>query len=111
NRYIEDVAQDSVRLVLALVWGSITITATQRRSAADVLKRKGSRAVVLTDSRISRGVLTAVSWLGGNIQGYPWSQLEQAVEDAGGESETKVKLRDVSRKYYQSVQGTDEGES
>lgn len=57
--------KDSVRGAIVFVHGDNGLTAKQRSELADVIKlmRPGFRTAVLTESRVTRGVLTALNWL------------------------------------------------
>jgi hypothetical protein len=110
NKYIADVETGTIRVVFALVWGSITVTATQRKSAAESLKKTGSSAIVLTDSRISRGILTAISWMGGSVKAWSWADLDKAVGDTGSSNTTRAELTRIARAFYDSVKETDAGD-
>lgn len=72
--------QDGVKLVFSLTTPeAASPTATQRKLAADSMKKRQVTAVVITESRLIRGVLTAVSWLGANVNGFSWAELENAL--------------------------------
>lgn len=101
DNYISDIVENDVRLVFALVAGSITVNATQRKSAADVLKQKNSSAVVLTDSRVARGILTAISWLGANVKAIPWSDIDRAVEETSSPAPVSKRLKQLAEKFHQ----------
>jgi hypothetical protein len=57
--------KDTVRAAVVFVHGDNALTAKQRSELADVIKlmRPGFRTAVLTESRVTRGVLTALNWL------------------------------------------------
>jgi hypothetical protein len=99
NRYIDELMRASVKSTFSLVEGSITITATQRKAAADALKAKNLPAVVIIDDRISRGILTAISWLGGNVKGFSWSEIDKAVSAVDTSTETRAKLTKLAKEF------------
>ena len=72
--------QDGMKLVFSLtVPDAASPSATQRKAAADAMKKRQVKAVVITESRLIRGVLTAVGWLGASVGGFSWSELEKAL--------------------------------
>lgn len=99
NRYIDELLRSKVKATFSLVEGSITVTATQRKSAADALKTKNLPAVVIIDDRISRGILTAISWLGGNVKGFSWAEADKAVEAIDTSEVTRAKLRLLTKAF------------
>lgn len=101
NKYIEELLKADVKATFSLVEGSITVTATQRRSAAEALKTKSLPAVVIIDDRISRGILTAISWLGGNVKGFSWSEVDKAVNAVDTSPATRAKLATLAKKFLQ----------
>ncbi|MEX1367026.1 MAG: hypothetical protein AB1Z98_28115 [Nannocystaceae bacterium] len=92
SSYIDQLTLAKVKGTFSMVDGSITITATQRKAAADTLTKKKIPAVVVIDNRFSRGILTAISWLGGNVQAFPWKDVAKAVEAVETEQLTRDKL-------------------
>ena len=35
---------------------------------------------MVTDDKLVRGILTAISWFGGNVKAYPWAELKAAIQ-------------------------------
>lgn len=99
NAYIDTLMKSNVRGTFSLVDGSITITATQRKAAADALTSKKIPAIVIIDNRFSRGILTAISWLGGNIKAFGWKDIEKAVSTVDSSSGTKKKLLEIAASF------------
>jgi len=83
NRFLEAISENNTEYVLTLALGSPSLTATQRKAAADLLKRKSIPAAVVTESPLVRGIVTAVSWLGAKTKSFSWKDLDQAVEYCG----------------------------
>jgi hypothetical protein len=57
--------KDKLRGTMVFVHGDGGLTAKQRSELAEVIKvmRPGFRSAVLTNSRVTRGILTALNWL------------------------------------------------
>jgi hypothetical protein len=76
----EAIDQDGMKLIFSLTTPeAASPTATQRKAAADAMKKRGVTALVITESRLIRGVLTAVGWLGASVSGFSWAELEKAL--------------------------------
>ncbi len=67
------------RINLSLTSSKASITAIQRKAASDVLKARNVTAIVLTDSALARGIVTALTWLGTNVRAYSYADVPQAI--------------------------------
>lgn len=91
--FIADLSSPSVKRVLGLAVGSITIHAKQRRSAVVAMKDKRVAAVV--GSSVARGIATALSWMGLQLRAYDWASLSDAfdyLEPPGLSTEASIEL-------------------
>jgi hypothetical protein len=80
-KFVAAMGGDGVKLIFAMTTNdSPGITATQRKAAADVMTAKSLNSVVVTSNRLTRGILTALSWLGAKVKGFNWDTLESALE-------------------------------
>ena len=68
-----------IKKMIALNAGTTEVNSVQRKQAAELNKAKGLNCAVVTDDRLVRGIVTAVSWLGGNLKPFSWSNLRDAV--------------------------------
>lgn len=75
--YIVDLRDLKGKRLLGTAVGSIDVTATQRKEAAEVMK--GWPMSIVTDSAVARGVATAMKWLGLDIEGFSWKNVEDAL--------------------------------
>ncbi|MEM7155168.1 MAG: hypothetical protein AAF799_20135 [Myxococcota bacterium] len=64
--------------VLGIAIGAIGVTSVQRKRIAQLLK--GKKIIVITDSAISRGIMTALGWLGLDIKSFNVTEFELAAE-------------------------------
>ncbi len=92
---LDDMRRPEVRAIFSLSFGATGVSAVQRKAAADVMQSKDIPAIVIADSRITRGVLTAVSWLGANIQSFSWSRVDDALARLDTNPELKEELRGI----------------
>ncbi|NJK32665.1 MAG: hypothetical protein HC927_09785 [Deltaproteobacteria bacterium] len=96
-QFVSALGEDGVRMAFAVtVDEAFGISATQRKSAAEVMQARNLSAVAVTNSRVLRGVLTAVSWLGAKVKAYPWDALDAAVDATGATPEQKDQLRQLA---------------
>lgn len=101
NQFVGDLKASNARVIFSVSMGSTPLTATQRKAAADVMRDKQLMAVVVTDSRMTRGVITAVSWLGANAKAFGWedADLAKAVQATGASTELQARLLEVSKAF------------
>lgn len=88
ERFIADLKNNTVRVIFSCA-DNANISSTQRKLTSEALQAKNIYAVVVTNSRITRGMLTAISWLGGSLNGYSWDDLEGAIKAAKNPSAEK----------------------
>ncbi|MEM7155228.1 MAG: hypothetical protein AAF799_20435 [Myxococcota bacterium] len=99
--FIEALQSQKIKRLFALVIGAATIDATQRKTAADTFRGHGITTAVVSDHRMTRGVLTALSWLGADVKPFPWSELEAAVTHISDSQTTSEALTKIA----EQVQG------
>ncbi len=92
---------DAVRVIFSVSTGATSLTATQRKAAAEVMRQNDLGAVVLTDNRLVRGIITAVSWLGANANAFPWTDqgIEKAVAATNASQATQQRLREIATAF------------
>lgn len=78
--HMRDLADEPVTRVLGLNIGTIQLTSVQRKQASDIAKQRGLFSIIVSDSAMTRGIITAVSWLGANIRAFPWSDFDGAMK-------------------------------
>jgi hypothetical protein len=44
------------------------------------VKKRNIPVIVVTDDRMVRGLVTAVSWMGAQVDAYSWKEIEKAVQ-------------------------------
>jgi predicted Fe-Mo cluster-binding NifX family protein len=91
-RFLADIKKGA-RIVFAVSEGDPAPSPTQRRDAAKALTDHGVTAIVITESRISRGILTAMSWFGANVKAYSWTELDKAIEHASSSAPVQKEIR------------------
>jgi hypothetical protein len=78
--FMKELRTQPVTNYFAGTLGKAETTSTQRKQAADVLKAKGIRTAAVTDDTFTRGIVTAVSWLGANVAAFAWSDIDGALK-------------------------------
>ncbi|MCH9681783.1 MAG: hypothetical protein K0V04_10145 [Deltaproteobacteria bacterium] len=94
--FLDDLRNSSADHVFAIAAGVATLTPVQRRSSAEEFKAKNIMTQVVTDSALTRGIVTAVSWLGANITSYSWKDLEKAFTELGASPAVESRLRELA---------------
>lgn len=87
DAFLSTMRERQTPLIFAFTTGTATLKPTMRKAAADTMTQAGTAAIVLTDNRYTRGILTAVSWFGAKIRSYSWDDLEKAIEVANATTE------------------------
>jgi hypothetical protein len=60
--------------------GSASSTATQRKEGAELIRSRNIPVAVVTDDRLVRGFVTAVSWIGANVSAFSWANTAGALK-------------------------------
>jgi hypothetical protein len=72
------------------------MSSTQRRQAAQLAEELSLRTVVVTDDRIGRGIVTAVSWLGADIRAASWASIGDASVFLGKQGRSAATLASLA---------------
>lgn len=99
--YLTVLRSGDCRLIFTLVKGAVSIDANMRSSAAGALKVHDLPVMVITDSRLTRGMLTAMSWLGAKFSPYRWADLDTAVDLTNAPNEVKQALRTAAKAFQE----------
>jgi hypothetical protein len=78
REFAQEIDAAHVTKCLGGALANASLTSVQRKIVADALKRNNVKVAAITDDRLVRGVITAVSWLGVNIKSFEWSQILEA---------------------------------
>lgn len=97
--FIADLGSTSVKRILGLAIGAITIHAKQRRSAVIAMKDKRVAAVV--GSSVARGIATALSWMGLQLRAYDWDSLVDAFDYLGPQGLTSEACVEIVRELLE----------
>ncbi|MEM9456989.1 MAG: hypothetical protein AAGF11_22620 [Myxococcota bacterium] len=97
--FLSTLKNNELRHCFSLTIGSAPVKPTQRKSAAEVLSENDIPATVLTDNRLTRGILTAVSWLGANVRSFSWDELDTAMEVADVPTQYREDVRKIAAEY------------
>lgn len=79
DAWIADIEAYKFPFVIGAAGGGASITGKQRRRVIEAFGNERN-VVVLVDDRLTRGIFTALSWLGLNVRCYPWLQMHEAIE-------------------------------
>ncbi len=80
TEFINNLKRPEIKKYIGTVVGAGEANSIQRKSASEVFKVRKIPAVVITESSIVRGIVTAVSWWGANIKSYDWPELRKGLE-------------------------------
>lgn len=83
DRFIADLKSKPVARYLATNLGTIEVSSVQRKKFTDFSKTKPFPLAVVTDEKLVRGLVTAISWVGVNVKAFSWKELKAAVDHLG----------------------------
>jgi hypothetical protein len=93
--FISDLKRKPVSRYLATNVGSAEVTSLQRKKFVDLSKVKPFPVAVVTDERVVRGLVTAISWLGVNVKAFAWSELHDATKHLGMDETLETNVVDA----------------
>lgn len=93
QRWLHEVQDSNVQAILAVAKGVATVNATQRKATAEMIKKKNIRTYVVTDSALTRGIVTAVSWLGAQISSHSWKNLDEVLSQLDRPPEVTSRIK------------------
>jgi hypothetical protein len=76
--WTKDIKAKPVTRLLGANVGVVEANSGQRKLAVDTVKGKGMPVAIVSDQALTRGVVTAASWLGANIRAFSWHELSAA---------------------------------
>lgn len=98
NGFVNALVNKDIRKIFSLVVGPATINAAQRKGAADTFTSRGVKAIVVVDNRMTRGIITALSWLGASVEGFSWAHLDSAIAEITDSSEQHIQLKKIAER-------------
>jgi hypothetical protein len=78
--FTKDFVTRRVTRYLGTAVGVVEVTSLQRKLISGVLIERRIPVAAVSDEKIVRGLVTAVSWLGVNIKAFSWTDLTDAVK-------------------------------
>lgn len=97
--FLELLRTAPITTYLACFHGSFNSSSVQRKEGADIVKSRNLSVAVVTDDRLVRGVVTALSWLGAKVSAFSWADVATAVEHVGGEGERASRILGTINKF------------
>lgn len=76
NEYYSALKSHTFTHCFGMGLGVSRLTSTQRKQFSQVMK--GKEIVVVIDNAVTRGIITALGWLGLNIKSFDWNNIESA---------------------------------
>jgi hypothetical protein len=78
--FIKQLKRTGVTKFLGTSMGASEVNSVQRKIAADVFKIRKIPVVIVTESSLVRGIVTAVSWLGADVKAFDWIDLRKGLD-------------------------------
>jgi hypothetical protein len=89
--------------------GKVEATSLQRKQGAELFKSRNIRAAVITDDTFVRGLVTAVNWLGANVNAFSWSDTKNALKYLGTVGSAAERAHDVLTKLRAEAEAAARG--
>ena len=105
KEFVKDLGTKPITRYLGVNIGAVQVSSTQRKAASDVVRRRGIQLAVVTDEKLVRGMVTAVSWLGVDVKAFSWAELREAIEHLGIRQPQAEKIMDVVAKLKVDYMG------
>lgn len=102
--YLEELRSHRVTKILTATVGAISLTSIQRKQAAEISDALQITNAVVTDEQIVRGFMTALSWVGVKIKGFPWADLDEAIRYLQLPPEVADRVGQTAKDLRQRVQ-------
>jgi hypothetical protein len=99
SQFVEILEVGEFRVQLSFSAGG-SISSTQRKGASDAINKHKHPVIVVTDSRVTRGVVTALTWLGANIKANSWSQLDAVLSSLSVSAASEQTIRTLAQKFF-----------
>lgn len=80
SAFVQEIRARPVRKFVGASTGWTDVPSTQRKAVTEVLAEKKITSLVITDDRMVRGLATAASWFGVNIQSFAWSEMDKCIK-------------------------------
>ncbi|MCH9687494.1 MAG: hypothetical protein K0V04_39030 [Deltaproteobacteria bacterium] len=107
NAFVRDIIDIRPRHCLVLCIGDVQVDALMRRRSTDAVLRSRSSVTVVTNSRMTRGLATAVSWFGAKLDAYAWTEVDRAVDGLGVSKGTAARLLDQAKAFQRTCKHLD----
>ena len=78
--YLKHLNNPAIKKYIGGVVGLAEPNSLQRKSAAEAFKARKIPVVIITETTLVRGFVTAASWLGANAQSFDWPELRRGLD-------------------------------
>lgn len=92
NNYLTVLRTQPITKYLGASIGNVDVSSVRRKQSSELLKANGVRTAVVTDDTVVRGLVTAMSWLGTNMNAFSWGDMKSALKylDVAGDMAEKA---------------------
>lgn len=85
KEFLRNLRHAPITKYVAGMYGTFKSSSVQRKEGSELVKSRGIATAVVTDDRIVRGFVTAMSWLGAKVSAFSWAEREAALKHLGVE--------------------------
>lgn len=101
--FVNDMLEKPVTKYLQYAVGATQLSSVQRKLGIDAVAEKKMKVVMVTDSSVVRGIVTAASWFGLKVSSWRPSQFDEAVKDLGVPANRERAIIDAANKLAQEI--------
>ena len=84
DAFMRDLEKEPVTKYLGVSTGTVEVSSLKRKQGSEILKRRKISSAIVTEDRLVRGMVTAVSWLGVDMKAFSFADLPAAIRYLGG---------------------------
>ena len=103
KQFVAEMLAKPVTKYLQYAAGATQLSSVQRKLGIDAVAEKKMKVVMVTDSTVVRGIVTAASWFGLKVSSWRLAEIEAAVKDLGVPSDRVDVIMKAAKKLAEQV--------
>ncbi len=103
KQFVAEMLAKPVTKYLQYATGATQLSSVQRKLGIDAVAEKKMKVVMVTDSTVVRGIVTAASWFGLKVSSWRLAEIEAAVKDLGVPSDRVDVIMKAAKKLAEQV--------
>src|SRR5262249_3695649 len=104
TRFMHEQRKKPITKFIGGVIGVVEVNSLQRKESTSYVATNHVKVIAITDDKVVRGLATAASWVGVNIDAFSWKDLREAVACAGFEGEKLIEVMNTLLFFRRSLE-------